>query len=138
MKGGVPITAIVLLAISLSASAAPGHHSISGVYDSSRRVTIDGTVLEFQFINPHPFVIVEVVERDRGAQTWRLEMDNRFELAAIGVTAGTLKPGDRVIAAGSAGRTEPNRLYVLSLDRPSDGFRYEQVGSSPRIRERRR
>ena len=60
-------------------------------------------------------------------------MDNRFELADIGMTSATLKPGDRVVVTGSLGRTEPRTLYIRQLDRPADGFRYEQVGSRPRV-----
>lgn len=107
------------------------HHSISAVYDASRRESIEGVVAEFQFVNPHPFVIVTVAGPD-GPETWRLELDNRFELARIGVTAETLKPGDRVTASGSGGRDDRRSLYVRRLDR-ADGFRYEQVGSSPRV-----
>lgn len=111
--------------------AGQAHHSISAVYDASRRATIEGVVAEFQFVNPHPFVIV-TVQGSAGPETWRLELDNRFELARIGVTAETLRPGDQISASGSGGRNDPFSLYVRRLDR-SDGFRYEQVGSSPRI-----
>jgi hypothetical protein len=110
------------------------HHSISGVYDSSRQVTVDGTVSEFRFVNPHPFVVVEVRGADGAPEQWRLELDNRFELIAIGMTADTLTRGERVVAAGSRARDGSRGLYVRQLDRPEDGLRYEQVGSSPRIR----
>ena len=65
-------------------------------------------------------------------------MDNRSELAAIGVTAATFKPGDRVVVSGSLARRNRESLYLLRLDRPADGFWYEQVGSTPRIRTPRR
>jgi hypothetical protein len=78
------------------------HHSISAVYDVSRREHVEGVVAEFQFVNPHPFVIVTVAA-DAGPETWRLELDNRFELVRIGITADTLQPGDRVVGIGSGG-----------------------------------
>jgi len=112
--------------------AASAHHSISAVYDSTRQQRIEGVVAEFQFVNPHPFVIV-TVDAAGGGESWRLEMDNRFELADVGMTNATLKPGDRVVVTGSLGRTEPRTLYIRQLDRPADGFRYEQVGSRPRV-----
>jgi hypothetical protein len=115
----------------LAAPHAAAHHSISAVYDASRHESIEGVVAEFQFVNPHPFVIV-TVEGPAGPETWRLELDNRFELARIGVTAETLRPGDRVTASGSGGRDDRQSLYVRRLER-TDGFRYEQFGSSPRI-----
>ncbi|HZL94673.1 MAG TPA: DUF6152 family protein [Vicinamibacterales bacterium] len=121
------------LTIGLSAaSAAHGHHSIAGVYDSSRPMTVAGRVTEFRFVNPHPILVIEV---DAGTerQSWQLEMDNRFELADIGMSVETFTVGDEVVATGSLARTEPQRLYLRRLDRSVDGFRYEQVGSRPRV-----
>ena len=125
----------VAAAIAISGVAAHGHHSISSVYDSSQRVTIEGIVSQFQLINPHPFLLIDVTDGNGNAQRWRLEMDNRSELVEVGVTANTLNSGDRVVVAGRPGRTQPQSLYILRLDRPADGFWYEQVGNSPRIRQ---
>jgi hypothetical protein len=124
----------VLGGIAICGLAADAHHSIASVYDSSRQVTVEGAVARFQFVNPHPIVTIEVADSGGRAQQWLLEMDNRSELAAVGVTAETLQPGDRIVVTGSAARVQSNRLYVYRLDRPADGFRYEQIGSSPRIR----
>jgi hypothetical protein len=122
------------LLIALAAPvAAVAHHSISGVYDSSRQVTIDGRVVEFQFVNPHPVLIVAPSGDAATGEPWRLEMDNRYELADIGVTAKTFKPGEHVIVTGSAARDESHNLYLMKLDRPADGLRYEQIGYSPHI-----
>ena len=106
------------------------------MYDSSRRVTIDGVIGQFQFVSPHPFVVMEVRDTAGTTQQWRLEMDSRGELARIGFTTATLKLGDRIIVTGSPARREARNLYISSLDRPSDGFGYEQVGSSPQLRPR--
>ena len=97
-------------------------------------MTIEGVVAEFQLVNPHPFLIIDVTDGTGRAHRWRLEMDNRIELAAIGVTATTFNPGDRVVVTGSLARSQGERMYLLRLDRPADGFWYEQVGQSPRIR----
>jgi hypothetical protein len=123
---------IVVAALASCAASAEAHHSIAAVYDSSRQQRVEGVVAEFQFVNPHPFVLVRV-GADGAEESWRLEMDNRFELAQVGMTSETLKPGDRVVVTGSLGRNEPRTLYVRQLDRPADGFRYEQVGSRPRV-----
>ena len=117
--------------------AAQAHHSIAAVYDSAREQRLEAVVAEFQFVNPHPFLIV-TVQADGAETSWRLEMDNRFELAQVGMTGTTLKPGDRVVVTGSLGRIEPRTLYIRQLDRPADGFRYEQVGSRPRVSTTRR
>ena len=120
------------LAASAWCGNAHAHHSISSVYDGARQVTVEGRVTEFQFINPHPILIIDAAT-EIPAQPWRLEMDNRFELSEIGMSADTFKLGDRVVVTGSLSRTQPQSLYIRRLDRPADGFRYEQVGSRPRI-----
>jgi hypothetical protein len=115
----------------LGGAVTQGHHSIAAAYDRARPVKLDGVVVEFAMVQPHPFLIVEV--RNGGdAVRWKGELDNRHELVGIGMTAETLKPGDRVILSGNGGRTQPQSLYVYRLDRPADGFWYEQVGMSPR------
>jgi hypothetical protein len=122
------------LALALWSATARAHHSIAAVYDGSKQVTIEGVVTRFQFTNPHPIVVMEVSDAGGKRQDWRLEMDNRSELAAVGVTTETLRPGDRVVVSGSLARSQPNSLYIRRLDRPADGFQYEQVGGSPRVR----
>ena len=123
----------LLAAVWLLAAAAPAaHHSLSAVYDSRKQVTVSGSVHDFQFVNPHPWITVEVT--DGGTiQRWRLELDNRWELVNVGMSAETFKSGDVITARGSAGRDGARALYVRQLDRRSDGLRYEQVGPSPSL-----
>jgi hypothetical protein len=120
------------LVVAMAAQAA-AHHSIAGMYDSSQTTTLEGVVAQFQFVNPHPFLVVNV-QRGSGSEQWQMEMDNRRELSGIGITDATLRPGDRVVVFGSPARRETRKLYIRRLERPADGFRYEQIGSSPRAR----
>ena len=122
--------------VAIFVMAAHAHHSIWSVYDSNRQVTIEGIVTQFQFVNPHPFLTIEV-KQGSGSGQWVLEMDNRYELAQIGMTGQTLKQGDRVVVTGMPAHERQQSLYIRRLDRPADGFRYEQVGGSPRIRTAR-
>lgn len=121
------------LGVGLSGMVVHAHHSIAAVYDNSQRVTIEGVVTRFQFINPHPLVVVEVKDADGKGLQWTLEMDNRWELVEIGVDNLTLKPGDRIVVTGSPGRTQPRSLYIRRLERPADGFSYQQIGQRPSI-----
>lgn len=124
-----------LIALFLAAAGARSyaHHAIGAVYDASDRETVTGIVTEFRFIHPHPLLFIDVRTETGVQQSWRLEMDNRFELARIGLTAQTFRPGDRVIATGSLGRVRSQSLYVRRLERPADGLRYEQRGTTPTL-----
>ena len=119
----------VLLAVLVAPVAA--HHSLAE-YDVSRQLTLDVTVREFQFVNPHPYLVVESRVGSL-VQSWRLELDNRFELIEIGMNADSFARGDRLLVTGSPGHNQKSILYVRELTRPADGFHYEQVGSTPRI-----
>jgi hypothetical protein len=121
------------IAVAVCGVAAHAHHSIAGVYDGSRQVTIDGVIAQFQFINPHPFVVIDVKDENGRAQQWTAEMDNRRELVEVGFDSGTLRPGDRVVVTGSPSRAQRQTLYIRRLERPADGFNYEQIGNSPSI-----
>jgi hypothetical protein len=132
LKGGSIVSAA--LGLALAGTTGGAHHSIASAYDSNRPATVRGTVVSIHFINPHPLITITVDAAGEKQDEWTLEMDNRSELASIGMTRDTLRPGDRVVVAGSLARTEPNRLYIRRLERPADGFLYEQVGNSPRIR----
>lgn len=124
-----------LLLAAVSGGAAVAHHSFSSIYDSAQTVTVTGTVQEFLFLHPHPFLVVET-RAGAVRQRWRAEMDNRSELEDIGMTRGTFRPGDAVIISGSPGRSQSFTLYLLQLERPADQLRYRQVGSTPSLDRR--
>ena len=128
----------VPLVVALCGAAAEAHHSIAGMYDQSRRVTLDGVIAQFQFVNPHPFVMVDVRDAGGATQSWKAELDNRWELLDVGMTATTFKAGDQVIVSGSPGRDRTLLMYVYRLERPADGFLYEQIGTSPHVSRLRR
>jgi hypothetical protein len=126
---------ILSLAASLAvfAAAPEAHHAIAAIYDSSKQMTLEGVVTEFQFVSPHPIVVIGVAGRGGERESWRLEMDNRGELSAVGMRADTLKKGDRVVVRGGVARDQSRALYIRRLERPADGFWDEQAGSSPKV-----
>ena len=117
--------------VAIAVAPIAGHHSLSE-YEASRQLTLTVVVREFHFVNPHPYLIADTKVGSLSS-TWRLELDNRFELVQIGMTADTISPGQQLLVTGRPGRDQKPILYVRELDRPADGFRYEQLSSSPRI-----
>jgi len=128
---------IAFAALGVFTVTADAHHSIAGMYDQSRRVTLDGVIAQYQFVNPHPFVVVDVT-MNGATQSWKAELDNRWELQNVGMTPTTFNAGDRIVVSGSPGRDRTPLLYVWRLERPADGFLYEQIGTSPRVSRLRR
>jgi hypothetical protein len=92
--------AIVAALVLALATPLLAHHSIASVYDKDKRTTLSAVVKQWRFVNPHPSIVVEVTTPNAPARTWTLEMDNRWELAELGFTENTLKPGDRLEVTG--------------------------------------
>jgi len=109
----------VLVGIAISVVPGHAHHSIAAAYDTRQEITIEGVVTQFQFINPHPFVMMDV-KNGSATVSWMLELDNRYELVEVGMTSSTLKQGDRIVVTGSPATSGHHSLYTKRLDRPAD------------------
>lgn len=86
---------------------AQAHHGVAAHYDDSKQVTIDGSVSEFQFINPHSFVYLRVIGADGKEAIWHCEMASRSVLERNGLTQQMFAPGKHVVITGSQARQNP-------------------------------
>jgi hypothetical protein len=95
---GKTIVAFGILAGTVAGAAiAPAHHAMV-MYDRTRTVTLEGTVVELQWTNPHVFLLVNgKVDAAEEIGVWRLETSGPANLTRQGGWSATvLKPGDRV------------------------------------------
>ena len=84
------------LVVALSTGGAVlAHHNAAGV-DRTRTVTIEGTVKQFKWANPHSWVEVEVPDGKGNVVSWNMEMGAPAGLVKAGWKATTLKPGEKV------------------------------------------
>jgi len=79
-----------------AAAPAAAHHS-TAIYDSDNPIELAGTVVEWQFVNPHCFIILEVMDAAGAKKVWSLEGGNTAGLFRRGWTPETLKPGDKIM-----------------------------------------
>ena len=119
-RNGVLFIAAVAL---LSGVTAYAHHSQNAQYDIGKKVTIEGTMVQFQFRNPHSFVQVEAPDETGQVVRWSIEWGGSVQLTGQGFSRTTLKYGDVVTITANPSRT-PNdhKLHMLTLHRKSDGF----------------
>src|SRR3974390_3938535 len=94
--------AILVLAITLLVASAPlfAHHGEAN-YDTDKVVSVKGTVTDFQFINPHTLISLDV-KNDKGEiEKWSCEARSPGMLVrASGWDKTTLKAGDVITVAG--------------------------------------
>ena len=98
MKSGAFIGAIVVSASVIVA----GHHGQAGLFDESRIVELKGTVKQWNFINPHPILVLEAPDASGVRKDW----DIYFGPGAVpslrrqGFAAETFKVGETVVVKG--------------------------------------
>ncbi|MEO6378806.1 MAG: DUF6152 family protein [Caulobacteraceae bacterium] len=76
------------------AGAASAHHSFA-MFDQSKRVTLNGTVKEFQWTNPHSWIQLNVANGG-ATEEWAIEALSPNVLGRQGWKRNTLKPGDKI------------------------------------------
>ena len=79
----------------LFGTAAGAHHSAE-MFEPERTVTLTGTVKEFQYINPHSWLIVDIDNDDGTTTTWGFEAEGPQDLMHGGVRKSDLPPGARI------------------------------------------
>ena len=81
------------------------HHSFAAEFDSTKVVTLTGSVTKVEWQNPHTFFYLDVKDDSGSVTNWALELGSPNGLMRDGWTRNTLKIGDVVTVEGSQART---------------------------------
>ena len=86
-----------LAAVALAALAGPAlaHHSFA-MFDMAQEKSVSGTVLEFDWTNPHTWIWLEATGADGSPEKWGIEGMSPNFLERRGWSKRTLNPGDKV------------------------------------------
>jgi hypothetical protein len=115
------LTIIFYAAVAVILFAGPifAHHG-AAAYDTSENTTLKGTVVEFDFINPHCQLFINVTDDSGKVVRWDGEFTNPGTLHRRGWTKEMFKPGDQITMIGNRAKNGANVLRVLKLEM-SDG-----------------
>jgi len=93
--------ALVLIGSSLMAWTAAAHHSDAGL-DMQTTVTLEGSVKEFFWRNPHVYFTIETIGANGAPMDWSIQMGSMISLSRAGWTRDSLAPGDRIAVSAHA------------------------------------
>ena len=96
------LTGLIVLLISLTGYA---HHSFRSQYDADQPVTLTGYVTKIEWMNPHVYFYIDVVDADTGEiENWGFEMGPPHMLQNRGWKRNTMQIGDQVEVHGTRAR----------------------------------
>ena len=96
MKSRSIIHAASIAVLLLTSAPLLAHHGSGISYDLKKQVTLTGTVTEFDWRNPHSFVLFDVKNEKGEIEHWGAETHTPAQLRDIGWTKDELKPGDQI------------------------------------------
>ena len=77
---------LLLAGLSTAAVPPPAHHGRGATYDTSKLFTIEGTVTEWAWHNPHVVLYVDVTDTDGRGVNWAFESQNVSSLSRLGMS----------------------------------------------------
>ena len=104
--------------------AALAHHSFS-MFELEKDITLEGSVIEYRFGNPHAHIIMKVpASKENGdlAGNWDVEGGSATIMRRQGWTRETYKPGDPIRIVGHPMRDGSKGISLFYAIRP-DGTR---------------
>ena len=109
----------VMFAAVLSAAAPPLAHHGAGVFEPEKKVTVSGTVTDFQFVNPHVLVYMTVKGSDGKDVQWGGELTSPNRLArderSVKWHKEIIKPGDSITMTGHPARNGAPMMDILKI-----------------------
>ena len=109
------LVAIVSAAVGLLFLSLPSfsHHGSNIVYDLNQTIIIEGTVTDFQFVNPHTLIFFDVTADDGTVVGWLGGLPSSIGLGRNeGWNRDTIKPGDEISITGAPARGDAPSVWV--------------------------
>ena len=101
------------------AGPALAHHA-DNMYDRDHPITLQGTVTEFSFVNPHPHIYFTVKEENGEVVKWIAESGSPpARMYNYGWRANALKPGDEITITGSPAKDGKKMLRIRKIVSPN-------------------
>jgi hypothetical protein len=108
---------LAIFAFGVTVSVVPmwAHHSVPAQYDTSKTITIRGTITKIDWINPHAHVWIDAKNEDGTVSTWELELPAPNALKRGSADTSFVKQGDQVAADLWRAKDGSRQAHALTL-----------------------
>jgi Family of unknown function (DUF6152) len=116
MKRNLAIALIVMACFALAEGSVFAHHGVAG-YAAGKEESLRGTVTDFQFINPHAIIYLDVKDEQGKVVNWQGELTspNHLVRAPVGWTKDTLKLGEQITIVGMVAKNGSPSMRIRKV-----------------------
>ena len=105
---------VIVVVFTISLHPVFAHHG-GAAFDQTKTTTLEGTVTELDFVNPHVVVWLDVHNSDGTMTHWSGWLTAPNKLQRAGWDKRTLKAGDRITLSGNAQKNGSPVLQIRKL-----------------------
>ena len=113
-QNGIFLGALLILGM-LVAIPASAHHSVQAEFDIHKTITVSGTVLKIENINPHSYLTLMAKDANGADQRWGFEFGGAGALRKAGLGKDGLKPGDQITIKALAAKDGSTNGLLRSM-----------------------
>jgi hypothetical protein len=104
-----------------AAGAALAHHSFGAEFDQNAPVKIEGSVVKFEWVNPHSWIHINAPDPKQGGKVveWKVEGGAPSALLRRGWNRNSLPPGTKIIVTAFRARDGDARASAAEISFPN-------------------
>src|SRR5437868_3548387 len=121
MKRFLAITCLLLA----STIVARAHHSFAAEFDGNKIETIKGTVTEWQWMNPHAYIYMDVTDATGKKVNWGIQSRNLSVLKRQGMSRQTFKVGEQITVELNHHKDPAKNIGFARYITKMDGSKYD-------------
>ena len=105
------------------------HHSFSAEFDQNKQVTLEGKVVQMEWVNPHSWLQIDVPKADGTIERWKIEGGSPSVLLRLGWNRNSLPAGTRIKVVAFQAKDGSLRASSRDIEFP-DGRKMDLGGSA--------